>query len=207
MLKIIVEGNDKIFIEKFISLKLAKTKDVDFEVINAGGWTTLNLLSAKLNEFTDSGDKICLVFDSDTSQNQGGFAIRLKQLQEKISELGVKLGKTINVEIFLWPNNNQDGDFEVVLEEISNNKRKVIYSCFNDYESCIQTKLDANSLTYNLPLRKSRIFAYTETLPESKTKKKNIEWKTGDYLFEKIDYWDLDSAFLKPLHDFLSVRL
>jgi len=203
MVRILVEGKEKVFIERYLELRLKKQKDVDFEVVETGGWTSLHLLSPEIDGYTDSRDKICIIFDADTTVNNGGYAKRLAQIQKDISQIGTKLSKTLNIPIFLWPNNHDEGDFEYTLEEISNDSRKVVYECFNGYESCIKTGLDANRKKYILPIRKSRIFAYIEILPESKKIKRSKEWKGGDFLFDNTDYWNLDSAYINPLRDFL----
>ena len=91
MLRIITEGNDKAFLDKYIRLKLLKREGVDFTVLSAGGWTTLDLHSPELEKYNDARDKICLIFDADTTANNGGFALRIAALQAKIAEISAKI--------------------------------------------------------------------------------------------------------------------
>jgi hypothetical protein len=201
MLRIFVEGKEKIFLERYIEIKFSKINDTDFKIISTGGWTSLNRLRPEIQEYTDKGDKLCIIFDADVTANNGGFSKRLTEIKAIINSIGYP-----NIDIFLLPNNSLDGDFETLLEEISNADRKGVYECFDNYESCIKAKLTATSKNFISPLRKSRIFAYIDSLPKNKNENEKY-FKKGNYQFENLDYWNLDSPYLEPLKQFLAARL
>lgn len=62
-----------------------------------------------------------IIFDADTEVNGGGYK---KRKEELLAELKVL---KIDAEIFLWPDNGNDGDFETMLESIA---RKDIHDRF-----------------------------------------------------------------------------
>ena len=200
MLKVFTEGKDKVFIERFIEIRFEKKNEIDFQVIPTNGWTNLKLAAPKIIEFTDAHNDICIVFDADFPTNEGGFKKRLDEIN------AIRKEQQLNFEVFLFPNNIDDGDFESILEAIANELRKGVFECFTDYERCVKQKLSEKEMTFHLPARKSRIFAYAETLPFS-----SKEWekfgKRGNFLFENTDYWNINSEALKPLFDFLAPKL
>ena len=46
------------------------------------------------------------MFDADTVQNKGGYTKRVKEIEKIKSENNMKF------DLFLWPNKQDDGDFE-----------------------------------------------------------------------------------------------
>ena len=84
---------------------------------------------------TDAGGKNIVVFDADFPSNNGGFSSRREELLKKRDESGLKY------DLFLWPNNNSDGDVEVLMESIA---RKDLYpeyfECFGKFEHCMSQR-------------------------------------------------------------------
>lgn len=174
-----------------------------YNVITTDGYTNLmdsvdasNILAMQVN--TDAGGKNLVVFDADTVKNHGGFTMRKAELLGKRDELG------LDFDLFLWPNNKEDGDVEVLMESIA---RKDLYPeffvCFSKYENCLLKRKDSHGAPfYSAPNRKGKLFAFITSLPISKTKKR----KTGKgvWLWDEADIWDLESDSLNPIKDFLS---
>lgn len=177
--RIFVEGDDKVFIENYLN-HLFKGRKYNFDIICTGGWTNLHLDKNKFIENTDNKGLNLVIFDADTD-----FDKRKSELEKRKKELGIEF------KLFLFPNNQDVGDFEVLLERISNKTHKCIFECFDRYQDCLSKK----KKKYILPNRKARIFAYLEALgEETRPKKRN-------YAAEKC--WDLNSSELVNLKNFL----
>ncbi len=191
MLRIFTEGNDFAFLD--IYLKHLKFEAFSVEI--AGGYS-IKLIEQKIKEYQDAGDDVVLIFDSDFEHTGGGFNVRLKNLQDQLVALELEL------DIFLFPNHALDGDYESLLILIAIENRRAVFNCFNSYENCING-LNGVIPTFILPLRKSRIYAYFECIPASKSAKQ-AAMKTHNLFFDNPLYWDLDSEHLEPLKAFLS---
>ncbi len=137
----------------------------------------------KFTENTDNDGINLVIFDADNN-----FTERKKEIEKKKEEFDIQF------ELFLFPNNQDSGDFEILLESISNKEHKCIFECFDKYQNCLSSK----NTTYILPNRKARIFAFLETLGEETQPKKR------NYCVEKC--WDLNSAILNSLKIFLTEK-
>lgn len=201
MVKIFVEGkDDKLFVEKYLEYLLVTYQFQPYEIINIGGWTKLHLVDNKFKENTDTGGVNLVLFDTDSSENSGGFTTRSTALGQKKSELNIQF------ELFLLPNNQDDGDLETLLENIINPEHTILLDCFNQYESCIGGSTDSEgNPKYSLPIRKAKIYSYVDAFPKSSREEESF--KRGDYFFENTDYWDLTSSYLVPLREFLLLHL
>jgi hypothetical protein len=198
MLVVITEGKDEVFIQKYLENQ-GYTIGVDFKTQSIGGWTKLKISKSILEKHIDEENTVVLVFDADTIAKDGGFVKRAKDLNDVLRELN------LNIKFFLFPNNANDGDFESLLESIASSDRKDIFKCFDAYESCVKS-LGRKNLKFITPIRKSRIYAYIESLPE-KDKLKSKELKDGTYFFYNKSYWDLNSRALEPLNNFLNKHI
>ena len=52
------------------------------------------------------GGKVVIIFDADSLGNNGGYETRKKEIEEVLGE------NNAQAELFLFPNNEEDGDFE-----------------------------------------------------------------------------------------------
>lgn len=203
----------KIFIEAE-SLNVPESKFLDsilkhigitndkYELMPTGGYKNLmdstetpNVELLRAN--TDSGGKNLVVFDADTADNKGGFQKRKKELLARRDEL------CLDFDLFLWPDNNRDGDVEVLMEDIA---RKDLYpelfDCYGKYEHCIsQRKNEEGNAFYHLPNRKNKLHTYFTSLPISKTKRDKAG--RGAWLWDDANIWNLDAEVMKPIKDFL----
>lgn len=199
---IFVEGpSDKVFLEAYlyfledIPIKNFKVKDV----------TGKDNLSKRLLEI-EKYDKTLIIFDADKDYESNKKEI-LSKTQQKITE----------EQIFLFPNNQDDGDLETLLLEIA--KHDEFLKCFEGYLECIKSK------EYYKPIKnisKSKWYAYLEVFElqnffkdkRNKNDKKNEEKiiiddkgkirKEYKEEYEKLkEVIDFNSNSLIPLKDFL----
>ncbi len=175
-----VEGKDKLFSDEFC------------ERIE-------NILKNKNQEYR----QVCIIFDADikkeNQESDAGFDNKLKHIREKFKEKGTDFPKE---QIFLFPNNQDDGDLETLLLEIA--KHDEFLKCFEGYLECIKSKEHYKPIKN---IRKSKWYAYLEALGlenldifDSKGKIKEKHKEEYEKLKEVIDF-SLNS--LIPLKDFL----
>lgn len=199
---IFVEGpSDKVFLEAYlyfledIPIKNFKVKDV----------TGKDNLSKRLLEI-EKYDKTLIIFDADKDYESNKKEI-LSKTQQKITE----------EQIFLFPNNQDDGDLETLLLEIA--KHDEFLKCFEGYLECIKSKEHYKPIKN---IRKSKWYAYLEVFElqnffkdkRNKNDKKNEEKiiiddkgkirKEYKEEYEKLkEVIDFNSNSLIPLKDFL----
>lgn len=209
MVKIFIEGHDNKVPESEFLKAILKKMDVPsdkYEILHTNGYTNLmdspdapNIELMRAN--TDAEGKNLVIFDADTAENNGGYDIRRAELLKRKKELGLEF------ELFLWPNNQSDGDVEVLMESIA---RKDLYpeffDCFGKYERCVsQRKNEDGSCFYTTPNRKGKLHTYFHSLPISKAKKD--KFGRGQWGWDDPKIWNLDSESLNPIKDFLSSNL
>ncbi len=121
--------------------------------------------------------QVCIIFDADKKESQesdAGFDNKLKHICERFKEKGINFPRE---QIFLFPNNQDDGDLETLLLKIANHKEFI--NCFESYLDCIKKKEHYKPIKN---IRKSKWYTYLEALGLEKffqytwdTKKKNIK--------------------------------
>ncbi len=199
---IFVEGpSDKVFLEAYlyfledIPIKNFKVKDV----------TGKDNLSKRLLEI-EKYDKTLIIFDADKDYESNKKEI-LSKTQQKITE----------EQIFLFPNNQDDGDLETLLLEIA--KHDEFLKCFEGYLECIKSKEHYKPIKN---ISKSKWYAYLEVFElqnffkdkRNKNDKKNEEKiiiddkgkirKEYKEEYEKLkEVIDFNSNSLIPLKNFL----
>ncbi|EJB66579.1 hypothetical protein HPHPH44_0469 [Helicobacter pylori Hp H-44] len=146
---------------------------------------------------------MCIIFDADikeeNQESDAGFDNKLKHIYEKFKEKGIDFPKE---QIFLFPNNQDDGDLETLLLEIA--KHDEFLKCFEGYLECIKNKEHHEPIKN---IRKSKWYAYLEALGlenldifDSKGKIKEEYKEEYEKLKEAIDF---SSNSLIPLKNFL----
>ena len=129
MIKIYLETGKKttseyVFIETLLRV-LGLDKSYQIECVNGKD----NLANAA-NTFmanTESGGKNLIVFDADTPKNGGGFVKRKKELEITLASLGIK------ADVFLFPNNKDDGDFETLVAGLTLSEKHKRFFDNKDY--------------------------------------------------------------------------
>lgn len=198
MLKIFVEGKESVFLKDLIEYRLNKVETVDFEIISTGGWTKLESVKPKIQEFTDQGFNILVIFDADYPE-EGGFQNRLDWINEFRTKNDFKFN------IYLFPNNQNNGVFEDLLELSINKTHQAILDCFTAYENCLSGYNEPDE-KYQLPIKKSKIYAYVDAFPKSRKQKERFKNK-GDFFFKNIEIWDLNSQELEPLVQLIETNI
>ncbi|GAA7042102.1 hypothetical protein JP0119_04580 [Helicobacter pylori] len=209
---IFVEGSsDRFFLEVYLLYLYFQEKFPikNFKVQNVDGKGNLSKRLLEIEKY----DKTLIIFDADKDYESN---------KKEILKIVSKTKQIISEEqIFLFPNNQDDGDLETLLLEIANHKEFI--NCFESYLDCIKKKEHYKPIKN---IRKNMLYAYLEALGLEKffqytwdTKKKNIKKKLiiddkdgdgieikdqykGDY--EKLqEVIGFDSKSLVPLKNFL----
>lgn len=191
--KIFVEGiADTTFIRQYIAFVKGVTigEVSEKNIIQCGGKT--NLWSAddvknKLNQAIDNGVEPLIIFDADISvQNTR------QEINQELANIGIQSNQ---YHLFLFPNDQDAGDLEVLLERIIPKENQPILDCWNEYEDRLRTYATPLVRPYPLsplttPARKTKIYGYLEVLlGESKSEKKKIKEANRNYNNEQ--HWDL----------------
>ncbi len=118
--------------------------------------------------------QVCVIFDADikkeNQESDAGFDNKLKYIREKLKEKFKKKGSDFPKEpIFLFPNNQDDGDLETLLLKIA--KHDEFLKCFEKYLECIKSKEHYEPIKN---IRKSKWYAYLEALGLENLTKINI---------------------------------
>jgi hypothetical protein len=200
IIRIFVEGDaDVKFLKDYIS-HIASDLEISKEtIINTGGWTNIDSQKEKgeniqnqMKQNIDNGGINLVIFDADKD-----FENRKKEIENWKSKYGLAF------ELFLFPNNQNAGALENLLEKIVIDNNQPIFDCWNGFEDCLQdhaSKIIGKKLT--IPAKKTKIYAYLEALlGETKKEKEMIKDPKRDY--KNKDHWNLNSEFLILLKEFL----
>ncbi len=139
---IFVEGpSDKVFLEVYLYF-LEDLPIKNFKVQNIKGKDNLSQRLLEIEKY----DKTLIIFDADKDYESNKKEI-LSKTQQKITE----------EQIFLFPNNQDDGDLETLLLEIA--KHDEFLKCFEGYLECIKSKEHYKPIRN---IRKNMLYAYLE---------------------------------------------
>ncbi|MCQ2883184.1 hypothetical protein JT193_00865, partial [Helicobacter pylori] len=150
----IEDPSDKVFLEVYLYF-LEDLPIKNFKVRSTNGKDNL---SSKLLLETEKYAKTLIIFDADKNYESNKKEI-LSKTQQKITE----------EQIFLFPNNQDDGDLETLLLEIA--KHDDFLKCFEGYLECIKSKEHYKPIKN---IRKSKWYAYLEALGLENLTKTNI---------------------------------
>ncbi|MDU9789365.1 DUF3226 domain-containing protein [Helicobacter pylori] len=142
---IFVEGpSDKVFLEVYLYF-LEDLPIKNFKVQNIKGKDNLSKRLLEIEKY----DKTLIIFDADKD-----YESNKKEILKVVS----KTKQTISEEqIFLFPNNQDDGDLETLLLEIA--KHTKFLKCFEGYLECIKSKEHYKPIKN---IRKNMLYAYLE---------------------------------------------
>ncbi len=201
---IFVEGpSDKVFLEVYLYF-LEDLPIKNFKVKDVKGKDNLSKRLLEIEKY----DKTLIVFDADN----------YKSNKKEILTVVSKTKQTISEEqIFLFPNNQDDGDLETLLLKIA--KHDEFLKCFEGYLECIKSKEHYKPIKN---IRKNMLYTYLELFELEKffqykwdtNNKKNEEKIIIDDKgkikeehkeeYEKLkEVIDFNSNSLIPLKDFL----
>ena len=133
--------------------------------------------------------KVIIIFDADSPGNNGGYYTRREEIEKILDE------NNTQAELFLFPNNDEDGDFETLLEHLmQKTKHAKMLDCYTDYENCLGND-------YVHPNLKGKIFTYISAMKMTNSKRRKLG--NGEWMFDNAEYGNLESDYLKPLKEFL----
>lgn len=191
------ETNEANFIKLLVNKVSGKEYEKDFKIIGFGGYKNFEPQANILKSHEDDVVKNCLIFDADTELTDGGFAKRRDYLLE------IKKRLNLDFDLFLYPNNRDDGIFENLLEMIVTEKHRCVISYFKEYEQKLRESKDVDgNCPYEAPDQKARMYAYISAFKRS-LREKEIFKNRKDWSFLNPEYWNLDSEELKPLVEFI----
>ena len=195
---IIVEGEaDKKFMEDYYH-HLFQVSAPKNSIIHTGGYKKLadEVILRQMQMNTDQGGVNLVIFDADDD-----YKTRWEELSSLKEQYGVEF------ELFLFPNDQDTGALEDLLENINPNNSPIL-DCWENYEEELR-KLEIPGRTpppLTTPAKKTKIYGYLEALlGESKKEKKMIKEKERNY--KNASHWDLDAEYLEMLKEFLSENL
>ncbi len=127
--------------------------------------------------------------------NGGGYSSRIQNYEQK------KIDFQIEFDLFLWPNHQDDGDFETMLEVLTQEPHTRILRSFEDFEKSIDSynKADGKQV-YHIPNQKNKIYTYISTIIKSNEEEKNFS--KGFWAFDNFNYWNLKHPYLDSLKMF-----
>jgi hypothetical protein len=195
--KIFVEGSsDKIFVD-FLLEKFFEITDNSLVIDVAGKDKLINqpLLSDKRR--IDEKAKNLIIFDTDTTKNEGGRKVKLDWL--------LNLNKEFK--IYLLPFNDES---EGVLENLLDTCIKPEFAFFdNCWDKMIDCITSSNYENLNIPAQKASIYSKIDLFKKYRTK--NWDYKSSTkYDYSDNGIWTInpeDNEELKKLIDFISENL
>ena len=196
-LYILVEGKtDKMFLDYYVK-HLGINPDI-IKIEFTKGYNNLKkktdlIKKQKINE----GCKVLIIFDADAKDKskvkKSGYDNMQKYIREELRKEEIEPD---SYSVFLFPNNQDDGCFENLLEKMINPEHKGILACFDEFKEC----LEGENKNYYVPNPKAKMYTYISSQSISNTKREKL---SNDYLYGNKNYWDLDCDYLKSLKDFL----
>ena len=167
MIYIVAEGKDSFFLEDFISRHYPKkNKDIDYTCTYSGGYTSLNTIRQKLSQNTFVGGVNILIFDADTTGiANGGVTDRTKFLHER-----ARMDNVVIDDIFLFPDNQNDGEYEDLLEIIVSETHQQVISEYQKFEKSLlslrfpYTSNPPSYSQYQTPDKKTMKYTYSHVL-------------------------------------------
>ena len=208
MNKIFLETSNKKSYEcnliRILLKRLGKEEGQDFEIVCVGGKDNLSKHKVKLAEHESDTEVNLIIFDADTPTTGGGYKKRAEELKQTLDLLNENSNRN---EIFLFPNNEDDGTLENLLEYIINTEHSCILEYFDTYEQSLASHKDKDGEDkYQIPDQKAKMFAYISAFRKTRQQKENLKNK-GDWMFDNPQFWDLNAAALQPLKNFLAHHL
>ncbi len=179
--------------EKEVKINL---NDNSITIKGIGGCSAVkNNLKPRLEEITDQNIELIIIQDTDNMEiKDGGFENRIKYLNQ------IKLDLDIDFDIFLFPNNKDNGDLETLLLSIVIEEKYVPY--YTNYENYALnlTTFSQKQFSDELLLDKQKVFSYFQAYQGIKnSKEENRKYES--------EFWNLGSNKLQPFAEFLRKKI
>lgn len=205
MTKIFIEAEDRTtpeynFLKAFVDTHFPAS-DVLFICIGGIGNLFNETNVNQISQAQAEGEQVLILIDADTTAKGYGFAKRKADIESDMQRLN------ISVPYFIYPNNNDDGEVETLMESAARRDlHQVFFDCFEDYEKCVSGVKDKSGQPlYNTPNRKGKLHTYINAQKLSSKLRRKLG--AGDWLFGNSAYWDLNAVALQPLKEFLAAHL
>ncbi len=186
-----LKTNEQHFMEQYVE-HINDTAEVN--IIGVGGKDHLPAFKNIMLDNTRSGGTNLVIFDCDYSVNGGGILNKRAWIEK------IKRDNGVDFDYFFFPNNKDEGDFEVMLLNIINKEHECILDCFDAFEMCISGHNNDGKDIYESPNLKAKMYTYIATFKMDDGGK---SVKQGNWHFNDERYWNLDSPYLNPLKEFL----
>lgn len=176
-------------------------KNIEFVCMNGVDNLFNQTIVNRIRQAQDENNKVLVLVDADWPSKGWGYAKRHNCVENKMAELQIRFP------FFIYPNNSDDGDVEVLMETlVCKDLYKDWWDCFEDYEKCVQGATDSEKKQkYNLPNRKAKLHTFISSQQLSNKQRDKIG--RGFWLFDDPNYWDFTREELKPLLDFFKEHL
>jgi len=172
------------------------------EIKSMQGYTNFENNATNFKRNTEQGIKNLVIFDADdnTKGNDGGFQSRKEYILRKKQELNLEF------ELFLLPNNKDDGDFELLQEKIISLHHIKVFKCFENYKKCLKKHVDEKGVPlYQEPDNKSKMYAYVDSFVRTNKQEKYLT--EGKWFSEFPEIWNFDQDYLDAIKQFLFENL
>ncbi|WP_273388601.1 DUF3226 domain-containing protein [Barnesiella viscericola] len=185
------------FLKAILSLFFS---DKEFGLICMDGVSNLfnESIINQISQAQISGEQVLVFVDADTVSKGWGYRQRKDYIEKEM------MIKEISFSYFLYPNNHDDGDVEILMEQaVRRDLHSIFFDCFEDYERCVSRVKDkeGNPL-YNVPSLKNKLHTYMSAQKLTNQQRRKDHWLFGDERF-----WNLNVPQLQPLKDFLKINL
>lgn len=180
---IFVEGKeDSNFLESYVGYLGYELP----EIRPIGGKDNLKGNRLEIAKKLDEEDaRVLIVFDADDDYGKTKDEAK-RTIQDKVQ---VNDGNS-RLDFFLFPNNQDSGNLEDLLEKIIKSEHKGIFDWFEAYKECL-TERDPS---YLHPDKKAKIYTYKQSLGAVR--------EGREYHFSP-KYWEFENGSLDPLKSFL----
>jgi hypothetical protein len=146
-----------------------------------------------LRQNTDQGGVNLVIFDADENPDK-----------RRADLLSIKEAYGVEFELFLLPNDKDTGALEDLLENIINPDNQPVMDCWQTYEGELKkVRIPSKTPpTLTIPVKKTKIYAYLETLlGKARSQKELIKDRRRNY--ENPQHWNLDAKYLEPMKGFI----
>ncbi len=176
-------------------------KEVEFVFMDGIGNLFNEVIINQIKLAKEMGEKVIVIVDADTKAKGTGYEKRKKEIEEGMTTHNVAFP------YFLYPNNQDDGDVEVLMEKAARRDlHSTFFDCFEDYEKCVSSEKDeSGNSKYNVPNLKGKLHTYITAQKLSGKSAKGLG--SGNWLFDNKDFWDIDIEALRPLKEFFKDNL
>lgn len=156
------------------------------EIISIGGKNNLKGNRPEIaKRLYEEEAKVLIIFDADDDYRKTKSEAK-RTIQDKLQVNS----EDSYLDFFLFPNNQDSGNLEDLLEKIIKSEHEGVFDCFEAYKEC----LGERDPSYVHPDKKAKIYAYKQALGAI---------KEGEEYHFSPEYWDFDNASLDSLKRFL----